>query len=90
MKMLQLTTMLVLLPVAALADQQAADHCAAKLQAGPAAIYSATMAKIAPGSNIRDIVKSVTRGMVMSGDLGRNDAKPAAEAAGSCLRLLNQ
>lgn len=80
----------VLLPAAAFADQKAADSCAAKLPKNPAAIYSASVAQISPDFNIRAIVTSVTRGMVMNGDLSRDAAKPAAEAAGACLRLLRK
>lgn len=80
----------VFLPAAAFANQQAADSCAAKLPKNPAAIYSASVTQISPDSDIRAIVTNVTRGMVMNGDLSRGDAKPAAEAAGACLRLLRK
>jgi hypothetical protein len=90
MKFLPATGVLVMFPVVALANQQAADDCAAKLPKNAAAIYSASAPQISPGANIRTIVTSVTRGMVRSGSLSRSEARPAAESAGSCLKLLNQ
>lgn len=90
MKFPCLTCLLVLVPAAAFADQQAADTCAAKLGKDAATIYSASVAQISPGANLRETVKSVTRGMVRSGSLSRSDARPAAESAGTCLKLLKE
>jgi hypothetical protein len=90
MKFFWLTGILVLLPGAAFADRQAADTCAATLQKDAAAIYSASVAQISPGANVRDIVRSVTRDMVRSGNLSRSGARPAAESAGACLKLLKE
>ena len=80
----------VVSPVAALADQKSADACAARLPREPAAIYSATVAQIAPGANVREIVVGVTRNLVMAGRLSEANARPAAEAAGSCLELMRK
>lgn len=88
MKLRNLTAALILLSTPALADKKAGDACAAKLQKDSAAIYSASAAKFTPGADLRDIVKGVARGMVLSGNLSRDEAKPAAEAAGGCLKLL--
>ena len=85
-----LIALLVTSPVTVLADQKSADACAAKLPKEPAAIYSEVVAQIAPGANVRDIVVSVTRGMVMAGRLSRASARPAAEAAGTCLELIRR
>jgi hypothetical protein len=90
MKLARLAALLALLPVSTFANQKTADSCASSLPKSSAAIYAASVKRISPGANIRDIVTSVTRGMVMSGDLGRGDAKPAAEAAGACLKLLRE
>jgi hypothetical protein len=90
MKFLWLTGILVLLPAAAFADRQAADTCSATLPKDAAAIYSASVAQISPSANVREIVRNVTRAMVRSGNLSRSDARPAAEAAGACLKLLKQ
>ncbi|RBP16500.1 hypothetical protein DFR50_105143 [Roseiarcus fermentans] len=90
MKFLGFLAIPFLFPAAAFADQKAADGCAAKLGRASAAIYAASAAQLSPGANLRDVVTSVTRGMVMSGDLGRAEARPAAEAAGACLSLLDK
>jgi hypothetical protein len=90
MKRACLMALLVTSPVTALADRNAADACATKLPKEPAAIYSNTVAQIAPGVNVRDLVVSVTRGMVLAGRLSRANARPAAEAAGSCLELIRK
>jgi hypothetical protein len=90
MKFLCVIGVLVLLPAAASADRQAADTCAAKLRKDAAAIYSASVAQFSTGANVGDIVRSVTRGMVRSGNLTRSDARPAAESAGACLKLLKE
>ena len=90
MKRACLMALLVTSPVMALADQKTADACATKLPKEPAAIYSNTVAQIAPGVNVRDLIVSVTRGMVMAGHLSRANARPAAEAAGSCLELIRK
>jgi len=90
MKFAGVTAFAVLLSTAAHADQKAADACAAKLPKDSAAIYSATVAKLSPGADVRAIVKSVARGMVMSGSLSRDNARDVAEAAGACLKLLKE
>ena len=41
-----------------------------------------------PGADLRAIVTAQTKSLVMSGALSRDAAKPAAEAAGKCLKLL--
>jgi hypothetical protein len=90
MKRTCLMALLVTSPVTALADQKSADACAAKLPKESAAIYSNTVAQIAPGVNVRDVVVSVTRGMVTAGRLSRATARSAAEAAGGCLELIRK
>jgi hypothetical protein len=90
MKRACLIALLVTTPITALADQKAADACAAKLPKESAAIYSNTVAQISPGVSIKDVVVGVTRSMVMAGRLSRANARPAAEAAGSCLELIRR
>ncbi|MDP2411786.1 MAG: hypothetical protein Q8M26_16055 [Pseudolabrys sp.] len=69
-----------------LASRAAADACAAKLPANSQMIYAATVADVAPGVDLKDVVRSKTRSLVISGKLSRGDAEPAAEAAGACLK----
>jgi hypothetical protein len=70
----------------ALASRSAADACAAKLPADAKLIYAAAIGSVAPGIDLRDMVRSKTRALVMGGKLSRGQALPAAEAAGACLK----
>ncbi len=70
----------------ALANRAAADACAARLSAESKLIYAATIGAVAPGVDLKEIVRSKTRGLVMAGKLNRGQALAAAEAAGACLK----
>ncbi|TDT94511.1 MULTISPECIES: hypothetical protein [Azorhizobium] len=79
----------VCLASSAYADRAAADKCAAKLDANGKKIYQASAPSIAPGADIRSVVTDQTKALVMGGTISRSAAKPAAEAAGSCLAMIN-
>ncbi len=85
------TTVLAAIAVAvfggpSFASRAAADACAAKLPANSQMIYAATVTDVAPGVDMRDVVRSKTRSLVMGGKLSRGEAEAAAEAAGACLK----
>jgi hypothetical protein len=80
------TAALPLSTVAARADRAAADRCAAKLSADSKLIYSDTIGAVAPGIDLKEVVRSKTRSLVIGGKLGRAGAQAAAEAAGTCLK----
>lgn len=67
------------------ASRAAADKCAAGLSADSKLIYADSIGSVAPGVNLRDIVRSKTRSLVISGKVARSGAQAAAEAAGACL-----
>ena len=90
MKFAPLSAIVLLFSAPAFADQKSADACAVKLPADSAAIYAAAAAQYTPGADLRDIVKGIARGKVMSGELTRDNAKAAAEAAAPCLKQLKQ
>jgi hypothetical protein len=69
------------------ADRAAADACAAKLPSDAKLIYTAAIGSVTPGTNLPDLVRSKARDLVMGGKLSRDAAQPAAQAAGSCLKL---
>lgn len=71
--------------VPSFADKAAADQCAAGLSAPSKLIYADTIGSVAPGANLRDIVRSKTRSLVFAGKVDRSGAQAAAEAAGACL-----
>lgn len=72
--------------IAARADRTAADRCAARLPANAKLIYASVIGDVRPDANVRDIVRSKTRSLVISGKLSRGEARGAAEAAGACLK----
>lgn len=71
----------------ALADQASASACATKLNASAKKIYDASAPKAGSG-DLRSVVTDATRGLVMSGEIDRDSARPNAEAAGKCLMML--
>jgi hypothetical protein len=75
-----------LLAAPAVANRSAADACAAKLPADAKLIYGAAIGSVAPGIDLREMVRSKTRALVIGGKLSRGQARPAAEAAGVCLK----
>lgn len=70
------------------ADAAGAASCAAGLSADAKAIYDATAPSVTAGVDLRSLVTSETRSLVMGGTIGRDGAKAAAEAAGACLVML--
>ncbi len=80
---------LCLLSSVALADRPAADKCAAGLSTDAKTIYTSTAAQVVPGANLRDIITAQTKALVKSGAVPMSSARPAAEAAGKCLAMIN-
>jgi len=68
------------------ADRAAADSCAAKLPADSKLIYAASIGAVAPGADLREVVRTRTRSLVMDGKVNRGQAQSAAQAAGDCLK----
>ena len=48
----------------------------------------AAAAKVKPGNNLRDVLMSEVRGLVMSGKLSRDIAQKNGPAVGECLKKL--
>ncbi|MDP1840619.1 MAG: hypothetical protein Q8N31_23140 [Reyranella sp.] len=51
-------------------------------------IYDKAAPTVTAKTDIRDAVTGVARPLVMNGTMSRDAARPAAEAAGECLKLL--
>jgi hypothetical protein len=68
------------------ADRASADACAAKLSPDAKQIYAASIGSVAPGVDMKEVVRAKTRALVIGGKLSRDAARPAAEAAGVCLK----
>ena len=79
-------TALALSAAPSFANRAEADACAARLPADAKLIYTATIGSVAPGVNLADNVRSKARELVMAGKLNRDQAPPAAQAAGACLK----
>lgn len=80
--------MLFFLPTAVLADQASAAACSAGLSSDAKLIYDKTAPTVKPATVIKDALSAVVRPMVMNGSMTRAVARPAAEAASECLKLL--
>lgn len=72
--------------VPSLADRAAADSCATHLPANSKLIYAASIGAVAPGVDLKEVVRAKTRSLVIGGKVVRSEAQAAAEAAGACLK----
>jgi hypothetical protein len=88
--MIRLTALLALLPLPAAAADVAVPACVTSLTPAARLIYDATAASRPPESALRDVVAAQTRKLVMAGRIERAAARPAAEAAGNCLKTAQQ
>jgi hypothetical protein len=85
--MIRLAALLAVSPLSAVAADVAVPACAQSLTPAARMIYDATAASRPPDSALRDVVAAQTRKLVMTGRIERAAARPAAEAAGSCLKM---
>jgi hypothetical protein len=70
------------------ADQKKASACAANLPQGARTVFDAAAKEAVTAADLRALIESKTRSLVMSGGLARADARSSAEAAGECLKLI--
>lgn len=70
------------------ASATAADTCAKGLPADSRMIYDASVRNMKSIETLRDTVVAETKALVTAGKLAEASARPAAEAAGTCLKLL--
>ncbi|MFZ5782841.1 MAG: hypothetical protein ACOY4R_21780 [Pseudomonadota bacterium] len=89
--MVRMTTVMILaaigLSTAAKADVAAGDACASNLSAVGKSIYAAVVAANPTISTLRETVRSQARGMVMGGQISRDDAEANAVPAAECVRV---
>jgi len=88
LRTIALSLLVLALPFAVQADQAAASACANQLSKDGRTIYDRTAPTVTAKTDIKDAVTSTTRPLVMNGTMSRDAARPAAEAAGECLKLL--
>ena len=74
----------------AFAGQAEAQSCAAGLDANGQLIFTTALPQAVPGADLKGVVTDATKSLVKSGQIKRGDARPAAEAAGACLKLAMQ
>ena len=85
--LLALILFVALAPMAAHADAAAMNACAAKLSPDAKMIFDKTLPQVGPNSDLRTLLTSSARSLVMSGTIKRGDARQSATAAGECLKL---
>lgn len=83
-----LSVLLICLPATAQAGKTEGDACAASLSQPAQTIYQAVAPEFTPSADLRSIVRSKARRMVMSGKMSRSEAKAAATEAAPCLKKL--
>jgi hypothetical protein len=76
--------------IPSVAGQSEAQSCASGLDASGQMIFNAVLPQVSPGADLKGVLTATTKSLVKSGQIGRGDAKPAAMAAGECLKLAMQ
>ena len=69
------------------ADADTAQACAAKLPKDAQTIFAATLPQLGPGTDLRDVVTTTTRGLAEDNKIDRATARPSAVSPANCLRL---
>ncbi len=90
MRMITAVALLALSAAPAFAGQAEAQSCAAGLDANGQAIFTNALPQVGPSADLRAVVTATTKALVKSGQISMSDARPAAMAAGECLKLAMQ
>ena len=90
MRILTAVCLLALSAAPAFAGQAEAQSCANGLDANSQAIFNAVLPQVTPSVDLKAAVTTATKAMVESGQLSMSKARPAAMAAGECLKLAMQ
>lgn len=69
------------------ADSLAAKTCAAALPPDGQTIFAATLPRLQPGTDLREVVTATTRDLARAGRIDRGDARSSAVAAAKCLGM---
>ncbi len=88
MKRLAVVVFALLLPATALAAKLEAAGCAATLPPEAKTIYSAVSPSVAPGIDLRELVREKVTAMVKAGTVAMSSARSSALSAGKCLQML--
>ncbi|WP_373503292.1 hypothetical protein [Aestuariivirga sp.] len=87
MRIMMVALVLALGATPGLAGQAEAKSCAGGLDANSQLIFNAVLPQISASTDLRAAVTDATKSLVMSGKIARANARPAATAAGECLKL---
>jgi hypothetical protein len=79
----------LMLPLAARAQDPAAEACAHRLPAEARSIYEAAALLITKNADIRSVLRRETIALVKAGKAARKTAPDSAMAASLCLKRLN-
>ncbi|MEI7598250.1 MAG: hypothetical protein WCJ41_02905 [Aestuariivirga sp.] len=90
MRIITAIALLALSAAPAFAGAAEATSCASGLDANGQTIFNAAMPQVAPGVDLKAVVTTATKALVESGKLPMSAARPAAMAAGQCLKLAMQ
>lgn len=90
MRIITALALLALSTAPALAGAAEAKSCAASLDANGQTIFNAALPQATPGADLKAVVTTTTKSLVSSGQVPMSAARPAAMAAGQCLKLAMQ
>ena len=87
MRIITALTVLALSAAPAFAGAAEATSCAGSLDTNGQAIFNAALPQVTPSVDLKAVVTTVTKSLVSSGQVPMSAARPAAMAAGQCLKL---
>lgn len=90
MRIITAIALLALSAAPAFAGAAEATSCASGLDTNGQAIFNAAMPQVTPGVDLKAVVTTATKSLVESGQVPMSAARPAAMAAGKCLKLAMQ
>jgi len=90
MRIITAIALLALSAAPAFAGTAEAESCAAGLDANGKLIFSTALPQVNPSADLKGVVTATTKSLVSSGQVPMSAARPAAMAAGQCLKLAMQ
>jgi len=87
MRILTALTLLALSAAPAFAGTAEATSCASGLDGNGQKIFNAVLPQVTPSADLKGLVTTATKSLVSSGAVPMSAARPAAMAAGQCLKL---
>ena len=90
MRIITAIALLALSAAPAFAGTGEAKNCAAGLDANGQLIFNTVLPQVTPSVDLRAVVTAATKSLVSSGQVPMSAARPAAMAAGECLKMAMQ